>query len=121
MREKFLIAVDQKASLQKTRQEIATLGGKKSAHMNFSVTVKVPKTYRKNKPPGLKNTICLNCSWTCHYNCIHPDELKKYCCAITDEHCTVCPNKCHWSAHNNLDHYFDQGEETEVKSDEAMR
>jgi hypothetical protein len=45
-------------------------------------------------------TVCLNCKFNCHENCIYSYEVdKKKCCAMTEEYCTYCPEKCSWKLH----------------------
>ncbi|CAB9498683.1 Septin [Seminavis robusta] len=57
------------------------------------------------------NTVCENCSWTCHINCAIKNDDRKMGCAAMDRssgHCKCCPNKCHWSDHRNLDYYYER-------------
>ena len=75
-------------------------------HFEFVVTemetVKRPKESRYN-------TVCVNCSWTCHENCMFANDCDKMRCSAMSRpsgHCKHCPNKCDWSSHQNLDYYY---------------
>lgn len=106
-------ALNQCLYKQKELEELVSvikkIKGDKDGNCNFETKqqVKVPVKY--DKPKGTYNTVCVECSHTCHKNCaIAKDEDKKWCAAIKNEsNCTCCPNKCHWNRHYNLPYYFE--------------
>ena len=69
---------------------------------NFKIKTKRPNVTREPLPSGRHTTTCLICNFTCHRNCsFSNDDDKKYCCAMTNGLCTVCPKKCGWKEHVN--------------------
>ena len=106
--QKLTAEIDKRANLEATKTSISALKGTKDASMNFSVTVTVPVTTKVEKSPGTYNTVCLHCSHTCHTTCRIPnDSDKSRCIAMHLNHCTVCPNKCHWNVHHNLSYGYE--------------
>nr|XP_045610672.1 uncharacterized protein LOC123765879 [Procambarus clarkii] len=70
---------------------------------NFTYTVDEEEYKPVQIPPGTYITNCQQCNRTCHEICMIVDDDKKYnCLAITNDHCTVCPHKCHWTVHKNF-------------------
>eukprot|EP01063_Lacrimia_lanifica_P021514 TRINITY_DN2895_c0_g1_i1.p1 TRINITY_DN2895_c0_g1~~TRINITY_DN2895_c0_g1_i1.p1 ORF type:complete len:1035 (+),score=342.85 TRINITY_DN2895_c0_g1_i1:50-3154(+) len=76
---------------------------------NYTYTETIPKVTRQKKTPGMYNTQCLKCSYDCHHDCTRSNDAdKRFCCAMDAKgHCTVCPGKCHWTEHANLDYFFE--------------
>ena len=87
--------------------EMKKVKGDKDGNANFSTVISEPYTEEHPMPHGTYNTVCLTCSYTCHYDCIFADNGDKArCCAMRDGKCTVCVEKCHWKIHKNLPHYY---------------
>ena len=77
-------------------------------------------TKEKKKEPGTFVTVCLTCSYTCHLDCVWPDNNdKQYCIVMKEGKCMNCPKNCHWDAHKNTDciYYFEEEEKTITKHD----
>lgn len=62
------------------------------------------QTKKTSVKPGEYTTLCTICNFTCHAVCAYAnDEEKKNCCVMTkDGYCTVCPKKCFWDKHKNV-------------------
>ena len=77
------------------------------ANKNFEYEIDV---HRHEKVPlnGVHTTNCLSCSFTCHKSCVFADNSDKKNCSAMDSagNCTVCPDKCHWSEHENTPFYY---------------
>lgn len=87
-----------------------------NANKNFTYQLEVTR-FRKNK---------LNqCNYTCHRDCKIPKDKDKEGCWAMDgnEHCRVCPEKCHWSSHANVPYVFEyyQAMETHTSNDLKKR
>lgn len=49
-------------------------------------------------------TNCLKCHFTCHLDCdITDNDALRNCFAMKNGYCTVCPEKCYWKDHKNVD------------------
>ena len=98
----------QEASLVDMVNEVKKVKGDKDGNEKFNISSTVPHIVKKIKPAGLYNTICIDCTNTCHYDCAFSDDKEKAgCCAMSSDYCTVCTNKCHWSRHHNLSYFFE--------------
>lgn len=80
----------------------------------FKYTVPVEETIKIMLDPGTYVTNCLKCNRTCHFPCAYAnDQDKKRCAAMegdmdTDNRtCCVCPGKCVWTVHHNMEYRFD--------------
>ncbi len=66
------------------------------------VEVTVTDVNQEPVPEGKATTLCMNCNHTCHEICAYGDDNDKIrCSAMSGEHCTICPGRCHWSKHKN--------------------
>lgn len=81
------------------------------ANRNFEYEIDVHK-HEKIPLRGVCTTNCLSCCFTCHEICIYSNNAdKKSCSAMRGENCRVCPDKCHWTKHENTPFrykYFDE-------------
>ena len=97
MQAKFRLCLEKKAALENTVTAIKKVKGEKDGSMNFTCTIRVPGIEKKDKPAGLYNTVCITCTYTCHYDCaIALDANKAGCAAMSNGYCRHCPKKCHW-------------------------
>ncbi|OWA54888.1 hypothetical protein BV898_19280 [Hypsibius exemplaris] len=89
---------------------------------NFTVTRSVPHTI-KIPLIGVHVTHCLTCNHSCHVNCTIPLASKKnLCCAMDDkDNCKVCPKKCSWFQHANVDHKTEVQQVQETITIEKMK
>ena len=88
-----------------------------AANRNFKYKVKEPRIVKHETLPGQYVTNCTKCNFTCHQDCAYANnEDKRYCCAISGEHCKVCKLKCHWSFHVNNPFWFEVQEVTVEKT-----
>ena len=94
------------------------------ASKDFTYKVKVQKQRKIDlQGKGIYTTNCFKCSYTCHDNCVYPnDEDKINCCAMKNGFCTVCPEKCKWDQHKNTPYRYKWYEVTETRTiDELQR
>ena len=64
---------------------------------NFKIKTKRPKITKEDFRPGIHTKTCLKCNFTCHNNCgISDNNGKKWCCAMINGFCHVCPEKYNW-------------------------
>jgi hypothetical protein len=89
-------------------QERLRLLGRKVANTKADAFSKKDYKYRvevtkiRTIPTSNNVTVCFNCKFNCHDNCIYINGAdKKSCCAMTEENCTYCPKKCSWKFHEN--------------------
>eukprot|EP01059_Diplonema_ambulator_P013063 TRINITY_DN23590_c0_g1_i1.p1 TRINITY_DN23590_c0_g1~~TRINITY_DN23590_c0_g1_i1.p1 ORF type:complete len:555 (+),score=167.50 TRINITY_DN23590_c0_g1_i1:33-1697(+) len=67
----------------------------------------VPRVERVPKEEGSFTTQCLKCSFSCHEECTRLDSEKHLCCVMDAAGCcTVCPGRCSFIEHKNLDYIF---------------
>lgn len=80
-----------------------------AANKDFKYKVTEPKIVQHDiDGQGWYVTNCTKCNFTCHNHCGIPrNEDKSGCIAMTDNYCTVCPGKCHWTSHCNNDFWFE--------------
>lgn len=79
-----------------------------AANRNFHYKVEEIHMKKIDLRPGQYVTNCLTCNRTCHFPCAIPnDQDKMRCAAMRNGSCTVCPNKCVWSMHNNNSYRFE--------------
>ena len=89
---------------------------------NFTYYVTEQKIKRVNLPEGIHTTTCRKCNFTCHNDCIYPDDGSlANCCAMSGGYCTVCPNHCHWSNHSNIRYRYDYYTEKVAKTYYAQK
>jgi len=70
---------------------------------DFNISVPVTITKEIALPSGRYTTLCRSCCFTCHRCCcLFNDSQKKHCAMDRNGFCTVCPDTCHWSLHNNV-------------------
>ena len=69
---------------------------------SFSVT----EEYYEDEPmpKGLCTTYCSLCNQYCHDPCGICSKEKSGCDVMSNQYCTVCRNKCHWTQH--VDKYY---------------
>ena len=96
---------------------------------NFYYTVEEDTTVRHDLEPGIFVTNCLICNFTCHNPCKISKDEEKYKCAAMNKvkkqseiMCRVCPQKCYWQNHKNMQFYFStELREVTKTSDDLMR
>eukprot|EP00754_Rhynchopus_humris_P045058 Rhum_TRINITY_DN4583_c0_g1::Rhum_TRINITY_DN4583_c0_g1_i1::g.14932::m.14932 len=73
----------------------------------YTYTAAMPRVEKEMKKPGTFTTQCLKCSYSCHEECTRPDDEKHLCCVMDAAgNCVVCPNKCSFADHRNLDYIY---------------
>ena len=93
-----------------------------AANKNFKYKVKEPRIVKHETESGQYVTNCTKCNFTCHQNCAYPNnDDKRYCCAMSGEHCKVCKLKCHWSSHVNNPFWFEAQEVTVEKTYDGLK
>ena len=79
---------------------------------DFTYVVQEDVIVKRRCEPNTYVTNCLSCNFTCHLSCAYSNDGEKYKCSAIDggsiEHarCKVCPKKCHWRHHKNMEYYF---------------
>ena len=80
-----------------------------TTNQGFTYGVDITKQCRIDlQGQGIHVTNCLRCNYTCHPDCMIPNDEDKHGCAAMDPNgfCTVCTKKCKWDQHvNNLYRY----------------
>ena len=95
----------------------------------FKYTVTISKQRRVClKGRGVHVTNCLQCNYTCHYDCAYANDSDKHKCSamlyqadIEKIHCGVCTKKCGWRQHVNNPYMFEEYEEDEERTSEELR
>ena len=73
------------------------------------------KVSQRPVPEGKFTTLCLTCQFTCHEICEYGDDNQKAdCIAMTNGKCTMCKDKCPWTAHKNAQWILYSEEITEM-------
>lgn len=91
-------------SLQEQAVQFSLYDDQLEGSKGFKVTVQVP-TCRKT-PTNNNTTWCKECDRTCHRDCgLSSDNEKARCCVMDNGYCVECPNKCHWTKHQNIPYW----------------
>ena len=94
------------------------------SNKNFVFSVKKPKVVKKDiSGQGIYTTTCLNCSFTCHLNCMYANDSDKMkCCAMkSNGYCNICP--CHgiWSDHTNVPFVYENTTEEVTMTSQELK
>ena len=93
-----------------------------AANKNFKYKIKEHRIVKRETMHGQYVMNCTKCNFTCHQNCdIANGEDKRKCVVMKRDHCTVCTNKCHWSAHVSNPFWFEVQEVTVEKSYDELK
>lgn len=93
--------------LNKERVTLAHIDAEITESSNYKQEVNVPEIKINYLKPMEHVTNCTKCNTTCHYPCsTASDERKWKCGAIKRKFCQICPGRCHWSVHKNMDFRF---------------
>lgn len=75
---------------------------------NFEYEVELERSKKIDLENGKFVTNCNGCNFTCHYPCYIPNDADKHgCSAMKNTLCTVCPGRCTWSVHHNMQYRFE--------------
>ncbi|CAK6981342.1 uncharacterized protein LOC122993437 [Scomber scombrus] len=90
---------------------------------NFEFEVTITKFVKVDiSGTGMNSTNCQQCRHTCHYPCIIMYANERYCASMgSDGHCTVCPDKCYWYAHDNEKYKWDYKEVKEKQTVKQLK
>ncbi|XP_072163215.1 uncharacterized protein [Diadema setosum] len=93
------------------------------ANKDFRYVRDVPKSRKIDVEKGRHTTNCSKCHMSCHYPCKIPDDKKKAGCKAMkkDGTCAVCPGKCPWHVHFNMDYRFEYYTEKEIGTYENIQ
>lgn len=114
--------MDKLDDLEKTIMQVVRCEEVISTNQDFHYYVTLTKRVKRPKVTAY-NTVCDTCKWTCHHDCqIEKDASKAGCWAMNDSsgYCNICPGKCHWSDHKNLDYYWDGQEYKERRTNKEL-
>ena len=104
LQEQITSGIGKITELQEEEKVLAEHKAAIEANENFTYTVTVAKKERKETMVRVTN--CLSCNFTCHKGCVYNKD-KRYCRVMQQNHCTVCPDKCHYSSHVNQPYYYE--------------
>ena len=94
--------------LKQEREALKVNEEKIAANQDFEYEVDEEKMVKVPIPKGIYVTNCSSCHETCHKNCAFDDNKEKQLCiAMENGKCTVCTNKCDWTAHYNHGYIFE--------------
>ena len=110
---KILNKVDE---VKSTIKMVKNLKGDLNDSKNFKYKKKKITLEHIPIPDGQLTTMCKQCGVTCHDCCYCPNERKYDCCAMKNNYCVICPNKCIWSVHINVP-YIIKEKTTEVEAE----
>ena len=92
---------------------------------NFNKIIKVEKKCKIPCRSGEHVFYCNKCNSVCHSSCYECEEKDhnslQNCCAINNDFCTQCKNKCHWTFHRLLNYHEETKIVEETKLDENMK
>lgn len=72
------------------------------SNKDFEYEVEDIRQIKTELEQGYYVTNCLVCNFTCHKNCVYPDNKDKIrCSAMKDGCCTICSEHCSWKKHEN--------------------
>ena len=72
---------------------------------NYNIKTSTVTFEKIDLKPGIYTTLCTKCNYTCCRECnFSNDENKKLCKAMLNGFCRVCPGKCEWKVHNNVNY-----------------
>lgn len=96
------------SNLNRERDMLARLDDEMKGTMNYHTIIDIPKIIKVNLEPHECVTNCEKCSFTCHFPCFLPKTSDKFnCSAMSNGACTVCPAKCLWDCHHNMNFRFE--------------
>lgn len=97
LQQQVRVGLDQLNQLQQEEQILKQREAEINANENFTYEIDVTKFEQISlEGTGRNKTTCRLCTFTCHDDCIYPDNSqKKKCSAMSsDGQCKVCPKKC---------------------------
>jgi hypothetical protein len=107
-----------KKQIRKIEEEEDKINGAK----DYEIESDEPTQTRVHCAPGQHTTLCHNCNYTCHKICyIPPTENKRYCAAMEDGKCKVCPFKCEYTHHSDNEYYYEYGTKKVKKTLEELK
>ena len=115
-RELDKIHVKMSKKLPKIKQKI-------EANTNYETLI-IQKTIHKHFIKYEEAYHCSNCNFTCHYPCPETDMQEGRCIVsgtADEEHCEMCPQKCHSSFHKKVNFVNEIQTKTETKLDKKMK
>lgn len=96
------------SEIKKKFDFIKSLKGKVKDNKSYEKTIPITEEVKEKVPDGVYTTTCPSCHYTCHHNCLFPDNNDKMKCSSMNEngYCDVCPQKCYWNIHYNYGYYY---------------
>jgi hypothetical protein len=113
LQEQIVTGIGKITELQEEEKALAEHKAAIEVNENFTYTVPVVKRERKDTTERVTN--CISCNYTCHQGCVYNKD-KRYCRVMKQNHCTVCPEKCHYSSHVNQPYYFESVQTEEKRT-----
>ena len=118
------------AKIDELRQERQLLKDHEAdiiTHKDFTYQVHITKQRKIDLPKGRYTTNCLKCNFTCHDDCIYPNDGDKFKCSAMskqgeqDAACRVCPDECSWRDHVCNPYRFEIYQEPEIRTSKELK
>uniref|UniRef100_UPI00398F6912 uncharacterized protein isoform X2 n=1 Tax=Pristiophorus japonicus TaxID=55135 RepID=UPI00398F6912 len=96
--------------IRKTQQALNQHQVELDANKDFEYELEVTVAVKEDiSGTGNYITNCQKCNFSCHYPCAYANDADKRQCSAMDRNgnCRVCPNKCIWSIHYNMQYRFE--------------
>ena len=121
LQEQVRIALSKLSDIEKEKRTLREHEADIQTNKNFTYTVTKAKC-DKVSLTGVYTTNCLKCSFTCHDNCVFPNDSEKARCgAMSNGYCRYCPGHCHWTSHSNIPFRFVWSTENETRTNHDLK
>ncbi|KAI2667888.1 Stonustoxin subunit alpha [Labeo rohita] len=106
--------------IKKFKQCLESESDSMAQNENFEQEVEVMKANRT--PVNCFTMNCNTCFFTCHSNCFLPAEDAVQTCAVMEnDHCIICPENCHYSAHSRENFMWTYETKKETKTIKELK
>ncbi|KAL0201622.1 hypothetical protein M9458_004809, partial [Cirrhinus mrigala] len=108
------------SEIKKFKQCLESESDSMAQNENFEQEVEVMKANRT--PVNCFTMNCNTCFFTCHSNCFLPAEDAVQTCAVMEnDHCIICPENCHYSAHSRENFMWTYETKKETKTIKELK
>ncbi|XP_043108909.1 uncharacterized protein LOC122354707 [Puntigrus tetrazona] len=108
------------SEIKKLKQSLESESDNMAQNENFEQEVEVMKANRS--PVNCFTMNCNTCFFTCHSNCFLPAEDAVQTCAVMENnHCIICPENCHYSAHSRENFMWTYETKIETKTIKELK
>lgn len=113
------IGLSKLEEIKETAQQLKEHETEINRNKDFVIRVRVTKPFQIDiSRSGIYLTNCQQCHFTCHDDCIYPNDSDKIHCSAMDSngYCNQCPGECIWSVHYNQKYKWEYKEVVESKT-----